>query len=218
MVKLYIGIALVSISFFAGVYFTGKWYSMGFQKHSTESAWVLAEKISKVMKLVTVEGEFNEIYDYKDYYKWDWAPFRKKILLRVHATVSVGYDLEGMSFELDEESGTVFLDHPGNPRILSIDHKIDYFDIQQGAFNSFSEADYNRLGESAKNYIGVAATSNSNLFDEAQTQLVDIITAFEAGLETIGWKLVVREPEIQRESFTGPLPENSPFPLSNSYY
>ena len=42
------------------------------------STQVLLERIEEVTKLVTVEGHISEIYDYKDYYGYDWSIFRKK--------------------------------------------------------------------------------------------------------------------------------------------
>ncbi|MBP7184461.1 MAG: DUF4230 domain-containing protein, partial [Saprospiraceae bacterium] len=61
-----------------------------------ESADVLLEKIKYVSKLVTVEGYFSELYNYKDYWQYDWWPFQRKALIRVKAKVSAGYDLSQM--------------------------------------------------------------------------------------------------------------------------
>ncbi len=204
MIKWSVGAVLLVLSFVAGIYLAGLWYQSKSQLHSSESAWILAEKISKVMKLVAVEGEFNEVYDYKDYYRWDWSPFRKKLMMRIHANVAVGYDLENMTIHVDEDKKTIRISHPGHPRILSVDHHADYYDISQGTFNSFSEEDYNRLQKSAKNFIKVAATQHRPLFNKAISQMDDILSAFESGLETMGWQLQIEEYHPTEQELKGP--------------
>ena len=59
-----------------------------------ENSTVLLEQVRKVMKLVTVEGDFNELYSREDSWNYsDWLArlpgFKKKIMLRVKARASV---------------------------------------------------------------------------------------------------------------------------------
>jgi hypothetical protein len=117
------------------------WYAAKEEKHRKEESEVLLEKIRSVAKLVTVEGYFSEIYDYEDYWGYDIAPLRKKALLRVKAKVSVGYDLGAMKFELKPEEQQLRISGIPEPHIISIDHDVDYYDITEGTFNSFTEKD-----------------------------------------------------------------------------
>ena len=71
------------------------------QPERRESSVVLLEKIRTVSKLVTAEGQFSEIYEYKDSYPFDIPMFTKKALIRVKANVSVGYDLSRMKMEAE---------------------------------------------------------------------------------------------------------------------
>ena len=96
-----------------------------------ENSTVLLEQVRKVMKLVTVEGDFNELYSREDSWNYsDWLArlpgFKKKIMLRVKARASVGYDLSGTRLITDEESHTVYLDLPVKPEVLSLEHDVDY--------------------------------------------------------------------------------------------
>ena len=84
-------------------------------KPPVESSTVLLEQVRKVMKLVTVEGDFNELYSREDSWNYnDWLArlpgFKKRIMLRVKARASVGYDLSGSRLTTDEESHTIYLD------------------------------------------------------------------------------------------------------------
>ena len=192
MIRLYLGIALILASFAAGIVLTHQWHTnKNTALISEESSIVIAEKINKVLKLTAVEAHFSEIYDYKDYYRWDWAPFRKKVLIRVNARVSAGFDFESNSISLDEAERKVFIMHPGPPSILSIDHDLEYYDIQQGAFNSFTEADHSRLQRSAKNFILAAANQNRPLFEKANEQLNDVFSTLNDAVTLMGWELVV---------------------------
>ena len=66
-----------------------------FESKKAESATIMLEKIKMVTKLISTEGQFSELYDYKESYDYDFFNlFSKKILVRVTAKVSVGFDFE----------------------------------------------------------------------------------------------------------------------------
>lgn len=180
-------VLLLALVFGLGIWLTHAYYSQ--QKvEKEEQTQVLLEKIKTVAKLVTVEGYFSEIYDYKDYWKLDLSILRKKALLRVKAKVSVGYDLSKMKIEALPEKKLIVISHIPDPEILSIDHDIDYYDIQEGMFNSFSAKDYTELNANAKNFIRARAME-SDLFlaaEEQSNQLQDMIRFM---VEAAGWKL-----------------------------
>ena len=208
MIKWYLGIAFLLTAFIAGVLITRHWYvSQRSAIISSENSIVIAEKINKVLKLTAVEGFFSEIYDYKDYYRWDWAPFRKKVLIRVNAKVSIGFDLEGSNITIDQSAQKVYLNHPGSPIILSIDHDLEYYDIQQGAFNSFTESDYSKFQRSAKNFISVAAYQHDTLFRQAEEQMEEVIKTLEDALWLIGWQLEILEFSPSDHQINGPFKE-----------
>ncbi len=153
-----------------------------------ENAQVLLERIRKVAKLVTVEGYFTEVYDYKDYWGYDLPFLRKKALLRVKARVSVGYDLERMKIDLRPERRLLIISNIPDPEIISIDHDIDYYDISQGTFNSFSEADYNRLNARAKEYIEARAL-DSDLMEQAAEQGNQLLEVIEFMAKSAGYEV-----------------------------
>lgn len=161
---------LLLLGLFIGTRFASSW----FPTQRTSNQTVLLNEMRDVMKLITVEGYFSEVYDYKDYYYADWKPFTKKALVRVQAKVSVGYDMEAVTFRADESSKTIVIENMPDPEILSLDHDIDYYDIQQGAFNTFTEDDYNKLNKGAKDFIK-AQVADSPLYERAAKQRDHII-------------------------------------------
>ncbi len=189
MSKLVVWIALLAVFFAAGVWVTRTVYAANDIK-SEEQAQVLLERVKTVCKLITVEGYFSEVYDYKDYWGYDWSPFRKKALVRIKAKVSVGYDMENMQFSTDAATKTIKISQLPEPSILSIDHDLDYYDITEGTFNAFTPEDYNRLNAKAKAYIEEQA-KKSNLFESATKQGNQTIETLRALAEAAGWKLEI---------------------------
>ncbi len=155
---------------------------------SEEHSEVLLEKIKTVCKMVTVEGYFSEVYDYKDYWAYDFSPFRKKALLRVKAKVSVGYDMSQIKIEARPDEKVIILSSLPDPGILSVDHDIDYYDISEGSFNSFSEKDYTRLNAKAKNFI-VEKAKESDILLAAEAQGNQLLEMVEFIVESAGWTL-----------------------------
>ncbi|RMF24616.1 MAG: DUF4230 domain-containing protein [Bacteroidetes bacterium] len=174
-------------AFALGIWLARCWYQSR-QSTTSEDATVLLERMQQVAKLITVEGYFSEIYDYKDYWHYDILPLRKKALLRVKAKVSVGYDLSRLEFEARPEERLIVLSNLPDPEILSIDHDIDYYDIQEGIFNSFSREDYNRLNAEAKELIRKRALE-SHLFLVAEEQSNQLQEMMRFMAESAGWTL-----------------------------
>jgi hypothetical protein len=190
LTKIAIGI-IVTALIVVGVLLGRAMYKQRETAVAREQSQVLLERMEKVAKLITVEGYFSEIYDYQDYWRFDWLPFQKKALLRVKAKVSVGYDLSKMHIQaLPEEKRFIISDLP-DPEILSIDHDVDYYDITQGVFNSFKEADYNLMNRNAKKIIEEQALK-SDLMLNAEKQAADILDLIRFMVESAGWSMEFR--------------------------
>ncbi|MBV6428164.1 MAG: hypothetical protein KIPDCIKN_02690 [Haliscomenobacter sp.] len=190
----------------AGLFVLGFWIARSmYQKKekvkTEEDATVLLEKIQTVAKLVTVEGYFSELYNYKDYYAYDWWIFRKKAILRVKAKVSAGYDLSGLAFDVQPDQNLIIIRNiPDTPQIISIDHQLDYYDISEGTFNSFSETDYNKINQNAKSFIEEKARQ-SDLLPKAKEQGIEMLELIRFIAESAGWK-------VQMDRFQEPVKSN----------
>jgi len=187
--KISLLLAIIAV-FLLGGYLTHRYYqSLSLQKEI--SAQTLLNRVESVAKLITVEGYFSEIYSHKDYYGYDISLFRKKALLRVKAKVSVGYDMNEFKIELDSTNKKLIISHLPDPEILSIDHDIDYYDIQDGVFNSFTNEDYTRMNADAKEFIRAKALE-SDLFEKADNQSVEMLEMIKFMVESAGWQLETR--------------------------
>ena len=187
----YIIIPLLVLLAICGAWYSG-YKSNLFEKKVEESSTVLLNRIEKVMKLVTVEGHISEVYSYKDHHSFDLGLFRKKALIRVNAKASIGYDFEKVNLTIDQESKTITIDDFPEPEVLSIDHDLDYYDITQGTFNTFTNEDYNKINKRAKEYVETLA-GEGELIESAKEQKGELISTIRLLLNGLGWKLVVEE-------------------------
>ncbi len=173
----------------------GWWISdrlSGSRQHVEEDSSVLLERIQQVSKLITVEGYFTELYSYKDYYYYDVWPLRKKALIRVKAKVSAGIDLSRMKIDQFPEEKMIRLHVPQHAEIFSVDTELDYYDLSEGAFNSFSEKDYNKLQQRARGLI-VSKAEKSDLMKQALEQSMEHIEMIRWLVESAGWRMEVSD-------------------------
>lgn len=155
-----------------------------------ENASVLLEKIRTVVKLTTVEGEFSEIYSYKQSSGYMLLP-DKKALVRVQAVVAAGYDLSNLNIEADSVNRILRIGPVPEAQILSIDHDLDYYDISAGIFMEFSPEDYNYINQKAKSLIREKALQ-SDLLPAARKQADQVFELIRFMAESTGWKVEIR--------------------------
>ena len=184
---LILGLGLIACA--AAIFYISRSVQL-FRQQQAETAEVILEQMQAVTKLVTAEGYFSEVYDYKDYYQWDISPLRKKALMRVKAKVIMGYDLEQMALHLDTESRTVTIRDVNRPQILALEHDVDYYDLTSGTFNKFAETDLNTLNQRAKQFISEVALQ-SNLVDLANTRKEEIFATLRTLTESAGYRLII---------------------------
>ncbi len=188
MAKNILSIVALVVVFLAGIWLARWFYSPHTEKK--EDATVLLQRIENVSKLVTVEGYFAEVYDYKDYKWYDLSFFSKKALIRVKAKVSAGYDMTKMKIDMDPSSQTVRISNLPQPAILSIDDTLDYYDVNQGVFNSFTAEDYTKLNQNAKEYVRQQA-EKSGLLQSAADQGNKMLDVIKVMAESMGWKVIM---------------------------
>lgn len=190
-IKLFISIIFILALFGAGFLFSLYLSEKEDNEKRIEESTILLEKIQSVAKMVTIEGYYSELYRYEDFWGYDWWIFRKKAIMRVKAKVSVGFDLNHLKFDLDKENWILYIRNvPSDPGIISIDHQIDYYDISQGSFNSFSEKDYNRIQKNAKEMIAKKA-EGGELMTRAKKQGLELLDLIKFMAEGAGWKVEI---------------------------
>lgn len=152
---------------------------------------ILLERVKKVAKLITVEGEFSNIHQYNDSYWSDIPMLQKKAIIKVDARVSIGYDLKQAQFEMDPERKILRVKNLPEPDILSIDHQLQYYDIQEGMFNSFTEEELTSIGKVAKRKLRKEAMEGP-LMEQAKEEGLESLEIIKLLVEQAGWRFEVQ--------------------------
>ena len=183
-----------------GIWLGYQFFGRKANQQQFSSAHILLEKVEKVCKLVTVEGNFDEWYDESNIRQFTlYFPlpsnfyFTKKASLRVKGKVLVGYNMADIRVKADSTNRTITLSNLPHPEILSIDHDIEYRDLEESWFNTFTTADYTLLNKNAKAALREKALE-SRLLDEAQLEGNQMIDVIRFMTEAAGWTLILEPP------------------------
>ena len=160
------------------------------KKTTNAQSIILLDKIKRVCKFITVEGDFAEIYHYEDVKEkfLKLISSRKKALVVINAKAHVGFDLSKIQMNSNQKNKTVVLTHFPQPEVLSIESNINYYDKQDGMFNKFEASDLTDLHVKAKAHI-MDKIPESGLYNVAKQEALEAINLIENLVETIGWKL-----------------------------
>ncbi|NBC06031.1 MAG: DUF4230 domain-containing protein [Bacteroidetes bacterium] len=200
MIKKFFVLLGVIAAFGLGILVT-RWFFQAPQTDETiTNSTVLLEKVEQVCKLVTVEGNFSELYDETNIRKFTiymplpstWR-FSKQAIIKVTGKVLVGYDLKNLKVTADSTRKQVILSNIPEPEILSIDHNLEYKNLTESFFNSFEPEDYTALNANAKAVLRQKA-EESRLMQEARLEGNQLIRIMQFIVESAGWTLVVEQP------------------------
>lgn len=161
------------------------------RKELTEhQSTVILDRIKSVCKLVSVEGDFAEIYRYENIKDGFMSILssKKKALVVINAKAQIGYDLKKLKMSADTDRKRIVLVEFPEPEILSIEPDIQFYDVKNGLFNSFSPEDLTQLNQNAKEHIR-EKIPESGLIDTANKEALQAVLLIEKIVETIGWKL-----------------------------
>ncbi|MFT6995767.1 MAG: hypothetical protein ACJA1P_002512 [Maribacter sp.] len=157
---------------------------------TTHQSTVLLEKIKSVCKLISVEGDFAEIYKYENTRErfLSLVSSKKKALIVIKAKAQIGYDLNKILMHADDGKKKIVLTSFPEPEVLSIQPELDFYDIKNGMFNAFTPDDLTTLNQEAKNHI-LEKIPESGLMETARKEALHTVLLIEKIVETIGWKL-----------------------------
>ena len=186
MELLFLGLAFGAVA----SYFIFQKFSVKKNKSITQNqSVVLLDKIKKVAKLVTVEGDFAEIYHHEDSKDKFMGLFtsKKKAIILINAKTHIGFDFRKIKMHSDTKNKTIVLSDFPEPEVLSIEPNISFYDIQDGFMNKFSSSDLTKVNKEAKEHI-LQKIPESNLMQTANQEALNTIALMESLVATIGWK------------------------------
>ncbi|MDH7448012.1 DUF4230 domain-containing protein [Aquimarina sp. 2201CG14-23] len=187
MELLFVGLLMGAIlAYFIFARFSAVKRKSGVQAQST----ILMEKIRSVCKLVTVEGDFAEIYHYESVKEkfFNIIKGKKKALILIDAKAHVGFDLSKIKLESDIKNKRIILTHFPKPKLLTIETDFKYYDKKEGWLNPMTSTDLTEINQEAKQFI-IDKIPDSGLIESAGKELLTVISLMETVAESIGWSL-----------------------------
>ncbi len=164
------------------------------QEHSA----LIEKQIKNVSKLVVTEGNFSEVFSYKNSKAvfGDLIEVEKKALVVVNAEVTVAYDLSKIEFNLDEENKTLTITKIPEQEI-KIFPELEYYDVQADFLNPFEAEDYNAINKKVKQQI-TKKINASNLKSNAENRLISELSKFYILTNSLGWTLQYNQKTIDK--------------------
>jgi hypothetical protein len=187
VLEVFLGLILGAISMYWLFSFFRKKQSKEITSHQST---VLLEKIRSVCKLISVEGDFAEIYKYENTKErfLSLVSSKKKALIVIKAKAQIGYDLKKILMHADDGKKKIILTNFPEPEVLSISPEMEFYDVKNGLFNTFTPDDLTTLNQEAKNHI-LEKIPESGLMDTARKEALQTVLLIEKIVETIGWQL-----------------------------
>ncbi len=151
---------------------------------------ILMEKMRKVWKLITVEGEFAKIYHYENTKErfLSMITSKKKAVILINAKAHIGFDLSKIKMEAINEKKVVKLTEFPKPEVLSLETDLKYYDKKDGFFNKFDSSDLTELNAKAKEHV-MLKIPESGLLETAKNEALEAVLMIQNIVETIGWTL-----------------------------
>lgn len=200
MRKLLLGGALAIALLVAGGWLSYRYFNQEERSSQQVETTVLLERLRSVFKLITVQGQYAELYHERNLRemtlylpiptRWE---FSKEALMEVTGTVYVGYDMEQMSVTIDSARQEIRVSNLPEPTVLAIDHDIKYINLEESFFNSFTPEDYTQLNKNAKAILTRKAVQKG-LLEAAEAQGNDILRTMELMAQGMGFTFVINSP------------------------
>ncbi|TYP99426.1 uncharacterized protein DUF4230 [Tenacibaculum adriaticum] len=187
MELLFLGLAIGAII----SYFIFQKFTSVKKKNLTEKqSVILLDKIKKVSKLITVEGEFAEIYHHENTQEkfLGLISSKKKAIIIINAKTHIGFDFRKIRMHADNAKKIIVMSEFPKPEVLSIEPNIQFYDIQNGLLNKFNSEDLTQVNKEAKEFI-LQKIPESNLMQTASLEALEAIALMKNLVETIGWEL-----------------------------
>lgn len=161
-----------------------------FKSKAKEESVILLDKIRNVSKLITVEGNFNEIMHFQDVKNslLNMISSKKKAIVLANAKVFIGFDMRKMEFDINANKRLIKVLSFPEPEVLSIETDVKFYDVQNGLFNKFDAEELTELNKKVKQNIS-EKIPNSDLLLTAKSKALETINVMEQMVGTFGWEL-----------------------------
>ncbi len=192
MKKIFLGIGIAIVFFFFYQFFSAD--KERDQVHYNTK--LIQKELKNVGKLIVTEGAFSQAFTYKDSKKFYFDIFssEKKAIVIVNTKVTIAYDLKKITTQIIPENKEVIITNIPEAEI-SIHPDIEYYDVQQDYFNTFTAEDLNKIKKRINRVI-TEEIENSNLKKNAKDRLLSELQKIYILTHSMGWTLKYNQTPI----------------------
>ena len=160
------------------------------KNHQSKQIDIIKNGIKNVSKLIVIEANYSEIYNYKDAQKYffEYLKFKKQVILLVNAKVLVSYNLKELDIEIDSVQKKILIHYIPNEK-LDIIPTFKYYDFQQSVWNTFSKDELNKIQEDSLDKL-VNTVLISNVKEKAKQQLVKELENLLDIANLLDWEVI----------------------------
>ena len=152
-----------------------------------EKQVVLLERINKVAKLVTVQGDYIGNHDYKDFSLADMSIFSKHMIIKTKAKISVGFDLQKATFEADSVNRIIRVRNLPKAEVIAIEHDTEIPFKKEGMFaSSFTAEELTSINKVVKKKLQ-DSTITAPLLIKAEEEGIATLDIIKVLIEQSGW-------------------------------
>ena len=197
MKRFLLGAAFVLLIVFGFRYYENRQHE---KEQLAQNSELIQEQIKNVGKLVVTEGDFSQVWSYKDSKKFylDVFSARKKALIVVNAKVTVSYDLSELETEIDKENKRVIIKSIPKEE-LNIYPDIQYYDVTQDYLNQFEASDYNTIKKKVAASIKKKVEASS-IKSNAQNRLISELSKIYILTNSMGWTLEYNDMPVNSQN------------------
>jgi len=117
--------------------------------------------------------------------------------------------MENVKIEADSASHIIKISKlPQKAKILAIDHDLQYENLDESFFNSFSADDYTQINKNAKKMLA-QKVAESDLLQKAEQQGNQMLDVIRFLVESAGWELIIDDFTLIPEIDIPSLPDGS---------
>lgn len=153
---------------------------------------LIQKQLKNVGKLIVTEGNYSQVFTYKDTNKLlGFLDANKKALVVVNAEATISYDLSKIDTEVDNTTKTVIIKNIPEPE-LKINPNIEYYDVTQDYLNQFEAKDYNTIKKKVERLLRKKIEA-SELRTNAENRLISELQKIYILTNSMGWTLQYNE-------------------------
>ena len=199
--RLILLVASLLLAFLAGWLGHALWQSYtapSIEEHSH----AIEGQVRKIVQLATAEQNVSMMLNYKEIGFVDLPIFNKSVFVRANGRMVMGFDLEGIRVEANEDTKALTIHGWPPPKELAFEMQSSYFDIDQGWFNEFEGAELNRVGDKLQTRLR-SKVNYVELMRQCYAQADELLDILRDQLALTGWQL---------EIASWPTSDANPFP------